>query len=156
MLFYERWSNNKMSCDQWAVDRTLQTKWKESPQTDPVGFRPPGQGHHSTKSTLSLSATPRGLLHGPCSPQQHQATKSTSPICIWEKVNNTHSIQTFNCGKWLNGKKDLTGLHQAIISPFFFYNSTLFKFTFKSYCVSWLRSIIRPYLVSVLLLYFAV
>lgn len=31
MLFYERWSNDKMSCDQWAVDRTLHAEWKESP-----------------------------------------------------------------------------------------------------------------------------
>lgn len=101
-----------MSCDQWAVDRTLQTKWKESPLTDPVRFRPPGQGHCSTKSALSLSNTPRGLLHGPCSPQQHQATKSTSSVCSHlKKVNNVHHAQTLNCGKCLN---DLTGLHLAI------------------------------------------
>lgn len=112
MLFYERWSNDKMSCDQWAVDRTLQTKWKESPLTDLVRFRPPGPGHCSTKSALSLSGTPKGLLHRPCSPQQHQATKSTSTVCAQlKKVNNILHIQTLNCGKCLN---DLTGLHLAI------------------------------------------
>lgn len=83
MLFYERWSNDKMSCDQWAVDRTLQSEWKESPWTDPVRFWPPGQGHCSTKCTLSLSATPKGPLHGPCSPQQHQATESISSLYLF-------------------------------------------------------------------------
>lgn len=80
MLFHEGWSNDKMSCDQWAVDRTLLTWWKQSPLTVLARFRPPGQGRRSTKSALSLSGAPRVIQHGPCSPQQHHATNSTSSV----------------------------------------------------------------------------
>lgn len=121
--------------------------------TDPVRFRPPGQGHCSTKSSLSMSDTPRGLLHGPCSPQQHQATKSTSSVCTHlKKVNNVHRAQTLNCGKCLN---DLTGLHLAITLP------PPPPFTFQLCLISHLKNhiecldfIIRYHLVSVLLLPF--
>lgn len=71
--FHKGRSNDKMSCDQWAVDRTLLTWWKASPLTIPAPRRPPGQGRPCTKSALYLSGTPQGLLHGPRSPWQHQA-----------------------------------------------------------------------------------
>lgn len=61
----ELWS---MSCRQNTSDLV------ESESPDGAGpFQATGAGRRCTKSALSLSGTPRGLLHGPRSPRQHPA-----------------------------------------------------------------------------------
>lgn len=138
----------------WAVINELLTE-----HFRPSGKRVPRQtrsasGHRgrgtAVQSALCLcQPPPKGLLYGPCSPQQHHATKSISSVCtqLGKNINNVHDIHSFNCGKWLN---DLTWIYLAFT---FFYIFLTYKFKSKPYCAFWFQCInIRSYLVSGILL----
>lgn len=81
-----------MSCRQNTSDLVE----SESPD-GPGPFQATGAGAPCTKSALSLSGFPRGILHRPRSPRQHPATNSTSSVCTQKSHDNIINLpQCFN------------------------------------------------------------